>query len=100
MALPKENVRIAIDVLRKVAGTSVPTVEIDGRGLTDEDRALTDFIILYDEKFDGGWENVALNIKNMTKKQRDRWHELKGLVKGNTNFLSSGQNGLTMIGYI
>lgn len=99
MALPKENVKKAIDVLERVAGQKLDRLQIINRRLTDEDRAVTGKIVLYDEKHDGGWENVCLNIKYMTAEQKKLWNQSKGEVKGNSNFCDAGDNGLTMIGY-
>lgn len=99
MALPKENVAIAIKVFEKITGGKM-CMRVVPYGKSLECKGILDEIILFGPCADYGYENVVLNIKNITAGQEAMWHDLKKEVKGNTNFISPEGNGITMVGWI
>ena len=96
MALPKENVYKAKEILAAVAGFKKP---ITGN-FNKDDPYETGKILLYDRKYDGGWENVILNVHNITPAQLELFNKRKSEVRGNTSFVSKYPDGITRIGWI
>ncbi len=56
-------------------------------------------IMGWDKKYDGSWENIFTDIKNMTNDQMKIWEQKKRTI-GNTPFVQTKENGYTRIGWI
>lgn len=58
----------------------------------------TDVILGVDRKIDGGWENVFMNIKNITPDQLALFNARKGEIH-NSSFVKEESDGITCIGW-
>jgi len=87
-------------LLKRVAGVPLAKIEVDYGALSQEHKEMENTIILYGKCSDGGWENVAMNIVNITDEQRKLWEEGKNEIKGNTNFCHTEPDHLTSLGWI
>ncbi len=72
MALSKDSVAIAIDILGSVMGQELPAyVEV----INDASIATPNIIILNDPNPDGGVDSVYVNIENLTENQLELFEE-------------------------
>jgi len=65
----------------------------------DEDEPLRlDAIIGYDRKSDGGWENVFINVRNISQEQLETFKSRAREIP-NSFFIDDKGNGITRIGW-
>lgn len=64
----------------------------------EEDKFITDYMIGIDRKADDGWENVFINVKDITPGQLRIWNERKREIP-NSSFEKAHPKGITRIGF-
>lgn len=99
MALSKNSVDIAINILKAI--NISPLVNVQKCKVYDrnDNYASVNQIYCIDEKADLGFENVIINIENISEEQLNTWNELKGSVPNSSmTDLLEGTN-ITRIGW-
>ncbi|MGL4805639.1 MAG: hypothetical protein ACRC26_04770 [Bacteroidales bacterium] len=87
MALNNESVKKAVSILKKInPGASVVKHKVYERYNRKTSYAETDKIYCLDEKSDCGYENVFMNIENISDQQRELFEEMKKEVP-NSSFM-------------
>lgn len=95
MALNKHNVEKAWYILNEVN----PNARNSFINEYDESDPLKeDTIIGVDRKSDDGWENVFINVRNITQDQLDIFNNRKKEVS-NSSFIRKKGDGITRIGF-
>ena len=95
MALSKDAVRKAWNILNEI-NPKANNSFIAEQDLKDEFRE--DYIIGYDKKYDDGWENVFMNVRNITPEQLAIFERRKEEVP-NSSFCRNEGNGITCLGW-
>jgi hypothetical protein len=95
MALSKESVKTAWNILHEI------NPKANNSWIKDhdpEDEFKEDYIIGYDKKADDGWENVFLNVRDITPEQLAIFERRKSEVP-NSSFCRDEGNGITCLGW-
>lgn len=98
MALSKDNVEKAWKILNNINPLAKNSFIEEVVKLDDENSFKTDTILGYDPKSDGGWENIFMNVKNITPEQLEKFEQRKREVH-NSSFNKDEGNGITCIGW-
>lgn len=94
MALDKKAVHTAHTILLSVfPGCGSFVQEHD-----DKDEFCLNRVIGYERKFDDGWENIFINVENITEDQLRMFNELKDKVP-NSSFITNHPGGITQLGW-
>lgn len=103
MGLSISSCQKAFEILSKInPKVSKQNGELKDYGMLSEDNPnikKVNVVFGYDRKSDGSWENVFMNIRNITKKQSAMFEELKGGIH-NTSFCQKPKDGITCLGWI
>ena len=92
MALPGENVKIALNVLQDIFG-NLPYVTYDPKN------EFQTGAILLASRIQDGYEGIYLNVENITNDQLAEFNRRKMEVRGNSSFVDKGPNNITAIGW-
>ncbi len=95
MALSWENVKIAFALFARIGGKISHTFvqEADKENQYDTGKVLGT-----GRMSSSGWENIWINIKDITPAQKKIWEEDKGMV-ANSSFCDKLDDGITRIGF-
>ncbi len=95
MALSKKTVQEACKILKAVQ----PNIgKLRSVQLHTPEAEQQNAILGYDRKSDGGWENIWMNVKDITLDQLYLFDRLKDNIR-NTSYIKSEKNGITEIGW-
>jgi hypothetical protein len=92
MALPGENVKIALSVLQDIFG-KLPYVNYDQKN------EFQTGAILLASRIQDGYEGIYLNVKNITPEQLAEFNRRRTEVNGNSSFVDRGPDDITAIGW-
>lgn len=93
MALPKSEVAKAIAIFRMIEPGAPKKEWVRG---CDEDEL--HWIIMQDEKYDGGYEALVINIQDITEAQVKIWNDNRKSVH-NTSYEKRLPNNVTRLGF-
>lgn len=96
MALNRENVHKAWYILNEINPNARNSFVADFKNLRDQ--LQEDTIIGYGKKSDDGWENIFMNVKEISPEQLEIFERRKKEVH-NSSFIDREENGVTRIGW-
>lgn len=83
MALSKRSVKKAYDVLREIGVKNIPNYPLDASRFDCEERMNPEEHTVYgwDEKQDGGWENLYFLVKDPTEEFKEKFMSLAKKIR-------------------
>ncbi|QKX07775.1 hypothetical protein HN014_22510 (plasmid) [Aquimarina sp. TRL1] len=95
MGLSKRSVAKAKEILSEIIETDCIKELPYGKWECKD----TEIILCYDRKSDGGYENVFVNVKNISEDQKNHFNTRKKEI-GNSSFLKDpDENNITTLGW-
>lgn len=98
MALSKDSCDKAFYIFRDILLKRGLPINSWIKKYDPEDPLLENFIIGFDRKLDEGWENVFINLKDITKEELALFDSRKKEVP-NSSFVRDKGEGITRIGF-
>lgn len=98
MALSKDSVKKAIEILKQVYPGYQAIGKFSDVTLYKEFPVIPGIIVCLDEKTDGGFENVYIDIKYIDESTLEKFHELKKQIRNSPIEREHGES-ITRIGW-
>lgn len=98
MAIAKKNVKLACDILLKVFPDALGIITLQKRSYCSNIEFPKNFIICWDKKLDGGFENIYIEVAQVSIEQKELFESFKKKVP-NTAVFRELDNALIHIGW-
>lgn len=98
MAIAKNNVKLACNILLKVFPNCLGVITLQKKSYYIEIEFPKNFIICWDKKADGGFENIYIEVGQVSEEQNELFESLKKKVP-NSAVVRKLDNGLIHIGW-
>jgi hypothetical protein len=96
MALHRDEVAKAIALLKEINNGSSAWEDVSET--SRRNNIVPGKMVFQDEKSDGGWEAIDLDIENITPEQMSIWEAGKGKIH-NSSFIQKHPGNVTRIGF-